>query len=61
MMQYVYQKEERMDINLFFQGYDSVNGYQQSILQDIDDCINFRRCVVTSRDNDGKDRYDPGK
>ena len=60
-MQYVYQKEERMDINLFFQGYDSVNGYQQSILQDIDDCIHFRRCVVTSRDNDGKDRYDPGK
>ena len=50
-----------MDINLFFQGYDSVNGYQQSILQDIDDCIHFRRCVVTSRDNDGKDRYDPGK
>jgi len=50
-----------MDINLFFQGYDSVNGYQQSILQDIDDRIHFRRCVLTSRDNDRSDRYDPDK
>ena len=26
-----------MNINLFFQGYDSVNGYQTSILKEIDE------------------------
>lgn len=50
-----------MDINLFFQGYDSVNGYQASLLRDIDAHIHFRRCVLTSRDNDGRDHYDPAK
>lgn len=50
-----------MNINLFFQGYDSVNGYQASILREIDDRIHFHRCVLTSRDNDGSDRYDPDK
>lgn len=50
-----------MDINLFFQGYDSVNGYQASLLRDIEAQIPFRRCVLTSRDNDGRDSYDPAK
>ena len=50
-----------MDINLFFQGYDSVNGYQASILEEIDRAVHLRRCVLTSRDNDGNDRYDPQK
>ncbi len=50
-----------MDINLFFQGYDSVNGYQASILKEIDQAVHFRRCVLTSRDNDGNDTYDPEK
>ncbi len=50
-----------MRINLFFQGYDSVKGYQQSILQELDGQIHFDRCVLTSRDNDGADQYDPGK
>lgn len=50
-----------MNINLFFQGYDSVNGYQASILREIDAQVHFHRCVLTSRDNDGSDRYDPDK
>lgn len=50
-----------MSINLFFQGYDSVNGYQESILREIDEQIHFDRCVLTSRDNDGGDHYDPKK
>lgn len=50
-----------MNINLFFQGYDSINGYQESILREIDEQIHFKRCVLTSRDNDGKDSYDPKK
>ena len=47
-----------MEINLFFQGYDSVNGYQESILKQIREEIPFHRCVLTSRDNDGNDHYD---
>lgn len=47
-----------MEINLFFQGYDSVNGYQESILRQIREEIPFQRCVLTSRDNDGNDHYD---
>ncbi len=47
-----------MEINLFFQGYDSVNGYQESILRQIREEIPFHRCVLTSRDNDGNDHYD---
>lgn len=50
-----------MNINLFFQGYDSVNGYQTSILKEIDEQVHFHRCVLTSRDNDGNDSYDPAK
>ena len=50
-----------MHINLFFQGYDSVNHYQESILKEIDEQIHFHRCVLTSRDNDGSDRYDEKK
>lgn len=50
-----------MGVNLFFQGYDSVNGYQQSILEEIDRRFPFDRCVLTSRDNDGNDHYDPQK
>ena len=50
-----------MHINLFFQGYDSVNHYQESILKEIDEQIHFHRCVLTSRDNDGSDRYDEEK
>ncbi len=50
-----------MPINIFFQGYDSVNGYQESILREIDEQIHFDRCVLTSRDNDGTDQYDPVK
>lgn len=47
-----------MEINLFFQGYDSVNGYQESILKQIREEIPFHRCVLTSRDNDSNDHYD---
>lgn len=50
-----------MGIHLFFQGYDSVNGYQESILKEIDEQIHFDRCVLTSRDNDGGDSYDSKK
>lgn len=50
-----------MHINLFFQGYDSVDQYQESILREIDEQLHFDRCVLTSRDNDGSDCYDPKK
>jgi len=50
-----------MELNLFFRGYDSVKGYQQSMLRDIDASVHFRRCVLTSRDNDGSDVYDTDK
>lgn len=50
-----------MNINLFFQGYDSVNGYQESILKEIDERVHFHKCVLTSRDNDGRDSYNPDK
>ena len=50
-----------MRINLFFQGYDSVNKYQESILKEIDEQIHFDKCVLTSRDNDGSDQYDSEK
>lgn len=50
-----------MEINLFFQGYDSVDGYQSAMLSEIEKRTHFNRCVLTSRDNDGKDRYDAEK
>ncbi len=50
-----------MGIRLFFEGYDSVDGYQESLLRELDERVHFDRCVLTSRSNDGKDRYDPEK
>lgn len=50
-----------MHINLFFQGYDSVGKYQESILREIDQRVHFQKCVLTSRDNDGSDQYDTDK
>lgn len=50
-----------MGIRLFFEGYDSVDHYQEKMLKEIDAQIHFERCVLTSRDNDRSDCYDPEK
>lgn len=47
-----------MEINLFFQGYDSIKGYQSAMLREIEKRLPLHRVVLTSRDNDGGDRYD---
>ncbi|MBE5847895.1 MAG: hypothetical protein E7300_09495 [Lachnospiraceae bacterium] len=48
-----------MSLNIFFQGYDSVNGYQSRMLKRIEEQVHFDRCLMTGRDNDGQDVYDP--
>ncbi len=46
------------DLHLFFQGYDSVNGYQKKIFDDINKEFEIKSCVYTSRDNDHSDDLD---
>lgn len=46
------------DVHLYFEGYDSINGYQKSIFEDLEKELNIVSCVYTSRDNDHSDDMD---
>ena len=46
-----------MALNIFYEGYSSVNGYQSYILNEIDKQVHFDGCVLTNQDCDGKDSY----
>ncbi len=46
-------------INIFFQAVDSAGGYQSVVLQELDKSIDFHKCLMTVKTNDGADSY-PG-
>jgi len=46
------------EVHLYFEGYDSINGYQKTIFQDLEKELNIVSCVYTSRDNDHSDEMD---
>ncbi len=46
-------------INIFFQAVDSAGGYQSAVLQELDKSIDFHKCLMTVKTNDGADSY-PG-
>lgn len=50
-----------MEINLFFEGVDSVQGFQSSVLKEIDNKIHFSKCVLTNKCLDDSDSYDVEK
>ena len=45
-------------INIFFQAVDSAGGYQSAV-QELDKSIDFHKCLMTVKTNDGADSY-PG-
>lgn len=50
-----------MEINIFFEGVDSIKGFQSSMLNEIDKKIPIHRCIVTTKTNDDTDIYDADK
>lgn len=50
-----------MELNLFFEGVDSIGGYQSRLLQAIDDEVHFNKCICTVKAADDLDVYDEDK
>lgn len=50
-----------MELNLFFEGVDSIGGYQSRLLQAIDDEVHFNKCICTVKAVDDLDVYDEDK
>ena len=46
------------EINIFFEGVDSIEGYQSELLKRIDKEIHFNKCIFTEKCHDGQDVYD---
>ena len=40
-------ENKRMELNIFFEAVDSINGYQRHLLSEIDEAVHFERCVCT--------------
>lgn len=47
-----------MEINLFFEGVDSYDGFQSRMIQEIHKQIPLHRVILTDKQHDGKDQYD---
>ncbi len=45
-------------MNIFVRGLDSYEGYQTKILNKVFEKIHCKKCVIITRNYDGKDRYD---
>lgn len=50
-----------MELNLFFEGVDSIGGYQSRLLQAIDNEVHFNKCICTVKAADDLDVYDEDK
>lgn len=46
-----------MELNLFFEGVDSYEGFQSEMLRRVNEILPIHTCVITSKDHDRKDRY----
>lgn len=50
-----------MQINAFFEGVDSYEGYQSAIINEIDSKIELGKCVITTKTHDDKEKYNEQK
>lgn len=50
-----------MKRNIYWEGIDSYNGYQSGILHKLELQIPFSYCLLTNKQHDDEDRYDPAR
>lgn len=50
-----------MELNIFFEAIDSIEGYQTKLLQKIDEEVHFNKCICTVKCADDSDHYDSDK
>lgn len=50
-----------MGLTIFYEGIDSSQGYQSSVLRELDKKVQFDKCILTSKNADGTDQYEPSK
>ncbi len=50
-----------MELNIYFEGIDSYRGYQSGIISRLDRQVSFAHCLMTNKQHDDEDIYDPDK